>query len=92
MPLNFEWDEEKYKKNLKKHGVSFEEAISVFYDKLSLTIVDAEHSINEHRYIDIGLSNKNRIIVVVYTEINDIIRIISSRLAKKKEIKDYEEK
>ncbi|MFH1052223.1 MAG: BrnT family toxin [bacterium] len=90
MPLNFEWDEEKYKKNLKKHRVSFEEAISVFTDKLSITIIDSEHSINEERFIDIGLSNKNRLIVFVYTEREDRIGLISSRLATNKEIKNYE--
>lgn len=91
MSLNFEWDEDKAEKNLIKHGISFQEAISVFYDKLSLTTNDFENSIGEERYIDIGLSNKNRIIVVVYTERNESIRIISSRLATKREIKSYEQ-
>ena len=66
MSLQFEWDETKAKINLNKHGISFEEAISVFNDKLSLTVFDFEHSINEDRFIDIGLSNKNRLIVNNY--------------------------
>jgi uncharacterized protein len=90
MYINFEWDEDKSKLNLKKHNVSFEEAISVFNDNLSLTIEDNEHSIYETRFIDIGISNKNRLLVVSYTERENKIRIISCRLATKKERKIYE--
>jgi len=92
MNINFEWDEDKAFANMKKHGVSFDEAVSIFNDRLSLTIFDAEHSIGEERFIDIGLSNKDRVIVVVYTERENNIRIISSRKAIKKEIKFYESK
>ncbi|MBM2813434.1 MAG: hypothetical protein HW421_196 [Ignavibacteria bacterium] len=92
MLLNFEWDEDKAELNFIKHGITFDEAISVFDDELSLTINDTEHSIIEDRFIDIGLSNKNRYIVVVYTERQEKIRIISSRLATKMEIRNYEKK
>jgi hypothetical protein len=92
MSLLFEWDEDKANINLRKHEIGFDEAISVFYDKLSITIFDSDHSTNEERFIDIGLSNINRIITVVYTDRNDRIWIISSRLATKKEIKHYEKK
>ena len=90
MSINFEWDEDKAQENLKKHGIGFDEAISVFNDSLSLTIPDIKHSVGEERFIDIGLSNRNRLIIVVYTERNNVIRLISSRLATKKEKKSYE--
>ncbi len=92
MFLEFEWDEEKAQRNLKKHAVSFDEAISVFADPLSITISDIEHSSNiETRYIDIGISNNKRILVVVYTERNNKIRIISCRIATKHEREYYEQ-
>lgn len=86
----FEWDENKAEKNERKHGVSFEEAESVFYDPRSLTIPDPEHSDTELRFIDIGASNYDRILVVVYTEREDRIRLISARPASRKERKLYE--
>ncbi len=92
MSLIFEWDENKADENLRKHDVSFEEAKTVFNDRFSLTIYDPDHSIDEDRYIDIGLSSKGRFIVVSYTERGKNIRIISSRKAKKKEQKGYEAK
>lgn len=92
MSLNFEWDEIKAEENLKKHGISFDEAKTVFNDPFSLTIYDPNHSINEERYVDIGLSSKGRLIIVSYTERGENIRIISCRKAKKKEQKDYEKK
>lgn len=90
MSLNFEWNVEKANTNLKKHGISFDEAKTVFYDNLALTLNDTEHSIDENRLIEIGLSNRNRLLVVVYTEREDNIRIISSRIATKMEMKFYE--
>ena len=92
MALTFEWDEKKANENLEKHGVSFDEAKTVFNDPFSVTIYDPDHSIDEHRYIDIGLSSKGSLIVVSYIERGEKIRIISSRKATKKEQKDYEEK
>ena len=91
MKLNFEWEEEKAKANLKKHRVSFDEATTVFIDPLSITIPDPDHSVDEQRYIDIGSSDKGRVLVVVYTERGSNIRIISCRKATPSERKLYEE-
>jgi uncharacterized DUF497 family protein len=92
LSLIFEWNENKANENLKKHGVSFDEAKTVFNDPFSVTIYDPDHSSDEDRYIDIGLSSKGRLIVVSYLEKDDKIRIISSRKATKKEKRDYEKK
>ena len=88
--LIFGWDPPKAKSNLEKHGVSFEEASTAFQDTLSLTIDDPLHSINEERLILIGISQENRVLVVVHTERGDNIRIISARKATNKERKSYE--
>ena len=77
----FEWDEQKAASNLKKHGVSFQEAKTAFGDTLSITVADPEHSDTEYRFIDIGLTERGRLLVVSYTERGARIRIISSRLA-----------
>ena len=89
MGLLFEWDENKADENYNIHGVSFEEAKTVFNDPFSITIYDPDHSIDEDRYIDIGFSLKGRLIVVSYTERKERIRIINSRNAEKKEQKTY---
>lgn len=91
MLLVFEWDEAKALANTQKHGVSFEEAATVFFDPLSLTIYDDRHSDQEDRFIDIGCSNQGRILVVMYTERESCIRIISSRQATAAERKQYEQ-
>jgi len=91
MKLRFEWDEEKAKANLKKHRVSFDEATTVFIDPFSITIRDSDHSVDEQRYIDLGSSDKCRVLVVVYTERGSNIRIISCRKAASLERKLYEE-
>ncbi len=91
MKLNFEWDEEKAKANLKKHRVSFDEATTVFIDPFSITIPDPDPSVDEQRYIDLGSSDKGRVLVVVYTERGSGIRIISCRKATSSERKFYEE-
>lgn len=88
--LIFEWDPQKAKSNLKKHGVSFEEASTAFQDTFSLTIDDPLHSMDGERVVLIGMSNKNRLLVVVHTERGDNIRIISARKATKEERKNYE--
>jgi len=88
----FDWDNEKAESNIRKHAVSFEEAMTVFTDTLSLTIADPIHSYNEERFIIIGQSINNRLIVVVHTDLGDTIRIISARLATKRERKNYEAK
>jgi uncharacterized DUF497 family protein len=79
--LEFEWDENKAKINQKKHGVSFEEAKTIFQNGCSITIDDPIHSHEEQRFVDIGLSNKLRLLVVVYTERGSKIRLISCRKA-----------
>jgi len=91
MKLRFEWDEEKAKANLKKHRIDFNEAATVFADPLSITIHDPDHSAYEQRYIDIGSSDKDRVLVVVYTERGSNIRIVSCRKATLSERKLYEE-
>lgn len=89
--LLFEWDSDKANRNIKIHNVSFDEASTTFKDTLSLTIYDPLHSDKEDRYVLIGSSHKNRLLVVVYTERGDRIRIISARKAVKNERKQYEE-
>lgn len=91
MNLIFEWDEEKANANLRKHKVSFEEAKTVFNDPLLMTFPDPEHSFSERRYLNIGHSSKGRVIIVVHTEREASIRIISCRKATKSERRDYEE-
>ena len=91
MPLSFEWDESKAKSNLAKHGVSLEEASTVFGDPLSLTIPDPTHSQVEDRSIVLGQSHQGKLQVVVHTERGDNIRIISARRASWREGKSYEE-
>jgi len=87
----FEWDEKKARVNLKKHGVSFDEAVSIFRDPLSITVADPTHSETEYRFLDIGISDQGRLLVVSYTERASRIRIISSRQALPMERKAYEE-
>ena len=77
--MEFEWDPEKAKKNYKKHGIHFEEASMVFYDPLSATFDDPDHSLGEHRLITIGFSSRGRLLVVSHTERGKTIRIISAR-------------
>jgi uncharacterized DUF497 family protein len=89
--LLFEWDTNKAKKNMKIHGVSFDEASTAFSDVLSLTIYNPLHSDEEDRLILIGNSCNNRRLVIVHTERRDKIRIISARRATKKEREQYEE-
>jgi len=89
--IKFVWHSKKAETNLKKHKVSFEEASTIFGDILSITIADILHPAEEERFITIGESVKGRLVVVVHSDFNDTIRIISARLATKKEIKKYEE-
>jgi uncharacterized DUF497 family protein len=90
MDGEFEWDSEKAESNLQKHGVTFEEAATVFFDPLSLTIPDPLHSDEENRFVTTGLSNQHRQLVVVHSEGDDKIRIISARLAMASERNRYE--
>lgn len=87
MALEFEWDEEKSKRNFKKHGVLFETAAKVFSDENRIEIYDEAHSIDEERYITIGLAGE--VLFVVYTERHPRIRLISARLATARERKVY---
>ena len=89
--LLFEWDPNKAKENLEIHGVSFDEAGTAFRDTLSLTIYDPVHSEVEDRFVLLGNSYKDRLLVVVHTARGDNIRLISARRASKKERKQYEE-
>lgn len=85
MALTFEWDANKARTNLAKHGVSFEEAATLFADARSLTIPDPVHSAVEHRFVTLGTSHRGKLLVVVHTERGDNIRIISARLASRRE-------
>jgi uncharacterized DUF497 family protein len=91
MKLRFEWDETKSRRNHDKHGVSFAEAATVFADPLSVLIPDPLHSEDEERFVLLGLSQYQRLLVVVHTQRNEAIRLISTRLATAREKRDYEE-
>ena len=90
MKLSFQWNGNKAQTNLRKHKISFEEAKTIFEDPLSSTIADPLHSEYESRFVQIGMSSMNKILVVVFTDRNDSIRIISARKATKQEVKKYE--
>jgi uncharacterized protein len=89
--VEFEWDEEKAASNLVKHKVGFEEAKTVFDNLLAVIFNDERHSTDDRREIIIGHSQKNRLLLVSFTERGHAIRIISARLATRKERKAYEE-
>ena len=92
MGIVFDWDLRKAKSNRAKHGVSFEEASTVFGDPLSLTIADPSHSRwAEERLVTIGSSYLGRLLVIVHRDEDESIRIISARKAARRERKDYEE-
>ena len=89
--MRFEWDPKKAAENLKKHGVTFQEAATVFGDPLAVTFQDPDHSEEEERQMTFGLSLQKRLIVVSHTEREDRTRIISARLMDRKERGIYEE-
>ncbi len=91
MNLLITWNGQKARSNRRKHGVTFEEAASAFYDPLSLTIDDPLHSDAEDRFVIIGMSTQQRLLVVVHTDEETMIKIISARLADPPERKLYEE-
>ncbi len=91
MPVRFSWDSDKARSNLDKHTVSFTEAATVLGDPLSLTIPDPDHSDSEVRWVTMGMSNLGRLLVVVHTDGNDEVRIISARVATRRETRWYEE-
>lgn len=88
--MRFEWDEKKATVN-RKHNVSFTEATTVFSDPLSATGADPDHSIGEQRFVTFGLSVSGRILVVAHTDTEDVIRVISARLATRSEKNIYAE-
>jgi uncharacterized DUF497 family protein len=85
----FKWDPAKAERNLAKHGVSFEEAVTAFSDPLSLTVFDPDHSADEDRYVLQGVSSLGRLLVVVHTTQAERLRIISARLATRRERRSY---
>jgi uncharacterized DUF497 family protein len=85
-----EWDEEKAAANVSKHGVSFEEAATVFDDRLATTILDPDHSIGEERWLTRGQSRQGRLLVVWHTNRGSAIRIVGARLATPNERRSYE--
>lgn len=90
--MRFEWDPGKAENNIRKHDVSFDEAVTVFKDPLAFIFDDKDHSEEEHREIIIGMSALRRMLLVCFVErVQDIVRIISARPATRQEIKDYEE-
>ena len=89
MAGRFEWDARKAAANLRKHGVAFEEAQTIFGDPQSLTIYDSEHSETDDRFITLGLSFSGRLLVVVHQDLDEDIRIISARQATRKESRKY---
>lgn len=89
--MTFEWDESKAESNVTKHGVTFEEAASAFGDQFFLVFEDPDHSIGEARFLLLGRSNTERLLVVAYTERESRVRVISAREATKLERKHYEE-
>jgi uncharacterized protein len=89
--LRFQWDSAKAAANLAKHGISFEEASTVFRDPLSVTDQDPDHSLDEERFITFGVSTNGRLLVVAHADQDDTIRIISTRSATPAERKIYEE-
>jgi len=89
--VTFTWDARKALANLKKHGVDFKETATVFYDPLSTTFPDDDHSEAEQRFLTVGRSISGTVLVVSHTEEDDTIRIISARPATRRELKFYEE-
>ncbi|MBI5526902.1 MAG: BrnT family toxin [Deltaproteobacteria bacterium] len=89
--MQFEWDRKKALTNELKHGVSFDEAVAVFFDALAATFEDPDHSGGEQRFVTLGYSSKNRLLVVSHTERGEVIRLSSARRATVRERKRHEE-
>ena len=88
--IEFEWDPKKAKANLQKHGVAFDEAATIFRDRLGITIYDPDHSDQEDRYITVGMSGAGRFLMVAHTDRGHRTRIINARELTRKERKAYE--
>ena len=89
--MEFEWDPRKALSNVRKHGVSFEEAATVFSDPLAAYYQDSDHSVSERRYLVIGTSSKQRLVHIAFADRRGRIRIIQAREPSKNEISQYEE-
>ena len=89
--MTFEWDDRKAAANLKKHGVAFEDASSVFFDPLAITFLDPDHSLDERREVTLGCTMKKEMVFVCHCERGERIRIISARPATRNERRQYEE-
>jgi uncharacterized DUF497 family protein len=89
--MSFEWDDDKARRNLVKHGVSFDEAATAFLDPLSITIADPTHSQGEHRYVLLGQTKSGLTVVVAHADRSGSIRLINARLATPRERRAYEE-
>jgi uncharacterized DUF497 family protein len=90
MTMEFEWDDVKARANLRKHGISFDDASTAFYDALSVTILDPDHSAGEHRFLLIGATLTGRLVVVSHADRGRRIRIINARRATRRERTAYE--
>jgi hypothetical protein len=90
MSYYFEWDPSKAAANLRKHGVSFEEATTVFGDALAMNMPDPDHSLSEERFVLLGMSGRHRLLVVAYVEKGTWTRLISAREATRKERRQHE--
>ena len=89
--MEFEWDENKDVANQRKHGVSFDEAVTVFGDPLAIDFSDPDHSLGEYRFLTFGMSRFGRLLVVCHTDRGDDVRLINAREATRRERKIYEE-
>jgi uncharacterized DUF497 family protein len=89
--VKFEWDSSKAAQNRRKHGVSFHEAATVFGDPLALTYQDPDHSVEEQRFITVGMSSVSRLLIVAHADCEESIRIISARKTTVRERTDYEQ-
>jgi hypothetical protein len=87
----FTWDPKKAASNLRKHQVDFHEAATVMSDQLSTTFPDLDHSTHELRFLTVGMSRRNRVLVVAHTDVGETVRIISARRATRRERRFYEE-
>ena len=88
--MQFEWDPQKSHRNVREHSISFDEAVTVFYDPLAATFDDPQHSETERRFITVGYSNRNRLLLVAHTERGSSVRIISARRATARERERHE--
>ena len=89
--MTFEWDPEKAARNIERHGISFEEASTAFGDPLSLTRPDPDHSEGEERFLLLGVTFPGRLVVVAHTDRGETVRLISARLATRRERRFYEQ-